>query len=183
MTTPRRWRRLTAACLALVFVAAACASDDTTSTSATDARAVATTGSNTTTTRSTDSGSAGGSAFGGFHLACSETPLAPASTRTPVKVQLPFIIQAEFAGYIAAAAHDYYKDLGLDVQLLEGDADTVAADPARQRRGRLRHRAGPDGAPVARGRRPHHRHLAGVPALRHGAGELEGRQHHHPPPT
>jgi NitT/TauT family transport system substrate-binding protein len=44
---------------------------------------------------------------------------------TPVKLQLQWFYQAQFAGYIAAVDQGYYKEQGLDVQLLEGGVDIV----------------------------------------------------------
>jgi NitT/TauT family transport system substrate-binding protein len=44
---------------------------------------------------------------------------APA-TLTPVKFQLKWVTQAQFAGYYAALDQSYYKDAGLDVTLLIG---------------------------------------------------------------
>ncbi|OHV56921.1 ABC transporter substrate-binding protein [Pseudofrankia sp. BMG5.36] len=44
---------------------------------------------------------------------------------TPVKLQLQWFTQAQFAGYIAAKEKGYYKDVGLDVSILEGGTDIV----------------------------------------------------------
>jgi NitT/TauT family transport system substrate-binding protein len=44
---------------------------------------------------------------------------------TKVKLQLQWVTQAQFAGYIAAADQGYYRDEGLDVELLEGGVDIV----------------------------------------------------------
>ncbi|MDY7084445.1 MAG: ABC transporter substrate-binding protein [Actinomycetota bacterium] len=57
----------------------------------------------------------------------STTP-APGSSGgalTPVKLQLQWFFQAQFAGYIAAVDEGFYKEQGLDVQLLEGGVDIV----------------------------------------------------------
>jgi len=55
------------------------------------------------------------------------TPSAGASggALTPIKLQLQWFYQAQFAGYIAAVDQGFYKDQGLDVQLLEGGVDIV----------------------------------------------------------
>ncbi|KAA1397967.1 ABC transporter substrate-binding protein [Aeromicrobium ginsengisoli] len=45
-----------------------------------------------------------------------------------VKLQLQWVPQAQFAGYYAAVAKGYYKDEGLDVQIVEGGADIVPQD-------------------------------------------------------
>ncbi|WP_378098765.1 ABC transporter substrate-binding protein [Cellulomonas sp. T2.31MG-18] len=44
---------------------------------------------------------------------------------TPVKLQLQWFTQAQFAGYYAALKQGYYKDEGLDVQIVEGGTDIV----------------------------------------------------------
>ncbi|GAA2395784.1 ABC transporter substrate-binding protein [Dactylosporangium salmoneum] len=44
---------------------------------------------------------------------------------TTVKLQLQWFYQAQFAGYIAAVDKGFYKEQGLDVQLLEGGVDIV----------------------------------------------------------
>src|SRR5689334_16487598 len=44
---------------------------------------------------------------------------------TNVKLQLQWFYQAQFAGYIAAVDKGFYKEQGLDVQLLEGAVDIV----------------------------------------------------------
>jgi len=46
----------------------------------------------------------------------------------PVKLQLQWYAQAQFAGYYAAVAKGYYKDEGLDVSIVEGSADIVPID-------------------------------------------------------
>jgi NitT/TauT family transport system substrate-binding protein len=44
---------------------------------------------------------------------------------TPVKLQLQWFTQAQFAGYFAAVDQGFYKDAGLDVTILEGGVDIV----------------------------------------------------------
>ena len=77
--------------------------------------AACSTTSSTGTTSSTAgaTGSATGSASG------------PAATLKPVKLQLQWFTQAQFAGYFAAVDQGYYKAAGLDVQILEGGVDIV----------------------------------------------------------
>jgi NitT/TauT family transport system substrate-binding protein len=53
------------------------------------------------------------------------TPKADASGLTPIKLQLQWFYQAQFAGYIAAVDQGFYKEQGLDVKLLEGGTDIV----------------------------------------------------------
>ena len=67
--------------------------------------------------------------------ACSTTPSAPsgggaapssaAGALTPVKLQLQWVTQGQFAGYFAAVDQGFYKKRGLDVQILEGGVDIV----------------------------------------------------------
>ncbi|MEV6488144.1 ABC transporter substrate-binding protein [Actinoplanes sp. NPDC051633] len=59
-----------------------------------------------------------------------DTPTTPApggsgGALAPVKLQLQWFYQAQFAGYIAAVDQGFYKEQGLDVQLLEGGVDIV----------------------------------------------------------
>jgi NitT/TauT family transport system substrate-binding protein len=53
------------------------------------------------------------------------TPKANAGGLVPIKLQLQWFYQAQFAGYIAAVDQGFYKEQGLDVQLLEGGTDIV----------------------------------------------------------
>ena len=46
----------------------------------------------------------------------------------PVKLQLQWVAQAQFAGYYAAVEKGYYKDEGLDVTIVEGGPDIVPQD-------------------------------------------------------
>jgi NitT/TauT family transport system substrate-binding protein len=54
--------------------------------------------------------------------ACSSTGggASSAAALTPVKFQLQWVAQSQFAGYYAAIDQGYYKDVGLDVSLLLG---------------------------------------------------------------
>jgi len=49
---------------------------------------------------------------------------APAQTKK-VKLQLQWFTQAQFAGYFAAVEQGFYKDQGLEVEILEGGVDIV----------------------------------------------------------
>ncbi|MGH2537653.1 MAG: ABC transporter substrate-binding protein, partial [Candidatus Promineifilaceae bacterium] len=60
---------------------------------------------------------------------------APAGELTPVRLQLQWVAQSQFAGYYAAVDQGYYAAEGLDVTILEGAVDiipqqVVAADAA-----------------------------------------------------
>ncbi|MBX3081969.1 MAG: ABC transporter substrate-binding protein [Anaerolineae bacterium] len=48
-----------------------------------------------------------------------------AQDMTKVTLQLKWVAQAQFAGYYAAAAKGYYKDMGLDVEILPGGPDII----------------------------------------------------------
>ena len=58
-----------------------------------------------------------------------DTPSTPApgasGALTPIKLQLQWFFQSQFAGYIAAVDQGFYKEQGLDVELLEGGVDIV----------------------------------------------------------
>jgi NitT/TauT family transport system substrate-binding protein len=56
-------------------------------------------------------------------LALSLAPMAAAQDLTPVRVQLQWVTQAQFAGYYAAAALGYYEEAGLDLEILPGGPD------------------------------------------------------------
>jgi NitT/TauT family transport system substrate-binding protein len=44
---------------------------------------------------------------------------------TPVRLQLQWVAQSQFAGYYAAAAEGYYADEGIAIEILEGAPDIV----------------------------------------------------------
>jgi NitT/TauT family transport system substrate-binding protein len=54
-----------------------------------------------------------------------EAAAAPANGLTPVRLQLQWVTQSQFAGYYAALDQGYYKDEGLDVKILEGAVEIV----------------------------------------------------------
>ncbi|AYG03274.1 ABC transporter substrate-binding protein [Gryllotalpicola protaetiae] len=63
-------------------------------------------------------------------VGCSSTPASTgkATTKaglTPVKIQLQWAVQAQFAGYVEAVKQGYYKDEGLDVTLVPAGGDIV----------------------------------------------------------
>ncbi len=59
--------------------------------------------------------------------ACSSDDGAETQELTPVKLQLQWFTQAQFAGYFAALDQGFYADAGLDVEILEGGVDIVPA--------------------------------------------------------
>jgi NitT/TauT family transport system substrate-binding protein len=54
-----------------------------------------------------------------------DTPSGDAGGTKTVKLQLQWFVQAQFAGYIAAVDKGFYREQGLDVQILEGGVDIV----------------------------------------------------------
>jgi NitT/TauT family transport system substrate-binding protein len=52
----------------------------------------------------------------------SESPVTTGDLK-PIKLQLQWVTQAQFAGYYAAVDQGYYRDAGLDVEILEGAVD------------------------------------------------------------
>jgi NitT/TauT family transport system substrate-binding protein len=58
--------------------------------------------------------------------ACSQAPGGGAA-KTPIKLQLQWFPQAQFAGYFAALDKGFYSDEGLDVTILPGAVDIVPA--------------------------------------------------------
>src|SRR5215470_11073808 len=59
--------------------------------------------------------------------ACSSGGGSSAAAKTPIKLQLQWFPQAQFAGYFAALDKGYYADEGLDVTILPGAVDIVPA--------------------------------------------------------
>jgi NitT/TauT family transport system substrate-binding protein len=56
-------------------------------------------------------------------LALTIAPLAGAQDLAPLRVQLQWVTQAQFAGYYAAQALGYYEEAGLDLEILPGGPD------------------------------------------------------------
>ncbi len=86
-----------------------------------------------------DGGDGGGGGGGGNAGGDCTTP-------DPVKLQLQWFIQAQFAGYFAAQEKGFYEDWCLDVEIIEGGVDIVPAAAARGRCGGLRAGMGAEGA-------------------------------------
>jgi NitT/TauT family transport system substrate-binding protein len=60
--------------------------------------------------------------------ACSSSGSSPSTGElTKVRLQLQWFPQAQFAGYFAAVDQGFYKDQGLDVEILPGGVDIVPA--------------------------------------------------------
>lgn len=58
-------------------------------------------------------------------LAVLSLSVASAQELTPIKLQLQWVAQSQFAGYYAAVANGYYAEEGLDVTILEGAVEIV----------------------------------------------------------
>lgn len=95
--------------LLMALLVAACGGGDTTATTADSSATTA--GETPATTGET-----------------TETTTAPEVTTgelTPVRLQLQWVTQAQFAGYFAAIEQGFYTEEGLDVTILEGAVDIV----------------------------------------------------------
>ena len=117
----QRIRGAIAAAVALSFVAVACGSDSPSSSGTTPPAGTAapavTSAPAATAAPSATAAPAATTAGGGAAAAC--------TTPTPVKLQLQWVTQAQFAGYFAAVDQGFYKDQCLDVTILEGAVDIV----------------------------------------------------------
>ncbi len=110
----QRNKGVIAALVALAFVAAACGDDKTTS----DTKAPGTTVAAVESTAPTDS-----VAPDDTTAPVDTTAMGDCAEMTPVKLQLQWVTQAQFAGYFAAIDQGYYEAMCLDVTILEGAVD------------------------------------------------------------
>jgi NitT/TauT family transport system substrate-binding protein len=117
-----RTRGAIATAVAMSFIAAACGSDSSSSDATTaGSQAAAATAAPVETAApaagGTDAPSVTEVAEGGTGGEC--------AALTPVKLQLQWVTQAQFAGYFAAIDQGFYKAQCLDVTILEGAVDIV----------------------------------------------------------
>src|SRR5690242_6029908 len=63
-----------------------------------------------------------------FCLLAALLPGSPAQALEPVKLQLKWHHQFQFAGYYAALQQGFYRDAGLDVQIIEGGPNIDVID-------------------------------------------------------
>ncbi|MEM9132479.1 MAG: ABC transporter substrate-binding protein [Actinomycetota bacterium] len=121
MNEQRRLSRWLALLLALVLVAAACGSDDDEGDEDSSASASA-----SASEASDDEGSASASepAEEGSEEGAGEED---SGELTPVKLQLQWVPQSQFAGYFAARDLGFYEEAGLDVEIIDGGVDIVPA--------------------------------------------------------
>src|SRR5690349_5686469 len=54
-----------------------------------------------------------------------DTEGSPSGELIPIRLQLQWVAQSQFAGYYAAVDQGFYEDEGLDVTILEGAVDIV----------------------------------------------------------
>ena len=106
-----------------------------------------------------------------------ETDSADGGELTPVKLQLQWLPQGQFAGYFAAVDQGYFEEEGLDVEIIPSGGDIVPQDALAN--------GDVDYAiawvpkvlgSIEQGAEPH-RHRADLPAVGHAAG-LVGRLRH-----
>ncbi|MEQ1700042.1 MAG: ABC transporter substrate-binding protein [Ilumatobacteraceae bacterium] len=115
----KQFKGALAAMVAFSFVAAACGDDE----SSTDTKAPA-------ETTAPDETSAPDETTAPDDTMGSETTMAmgECTEMTPVKLQLQWVTQAQFAGYYAAVDQGYYEAMCLDVTILEGAVDITPQD-------------------------------------------------------
>lgn len=82
-----------------------------------DSASTTTTAASTVAPSSTDGGTP---SAGGLKVDTSQC-VAPQNSK--VKLQLQWVVQGQFAGYLAAIEQGYYKDAGLEVEIVEGGPD------------------------------------------------------------
>lgn len=106
--------------LSLVGVACSSGSSDTTSAAVEETTAEAT----ETATEETEAAAETTAETAETSAAAAAAPAECTETK-PVKLQLQWVTQAQFAGYFAAVDQGFYKALCLDVTILEGGVDIV----------------------------------------------------------
>ena len=118
--TSRHATRAVALIAALGLVAAACGGDDDDDAGTTDAPAA------TPTTSAGPADTAGEEPTA--TTAPAGDPTGECAEPTPIKLQLQWFTQAQFAGYYAAVDQGFYEEEGLDVEIVEGGPDIVPQD-------------------------------------------------------
>ena len=132
MTSRRNWRRLAGAVAALSLIAAACGDDDDddAAPSATDEDSAPATEAPAATTAAPDTDAPAATTAAPATEAPSDSTVpaeAPAECDTPdpVKLQLQWFVQAQFAGYYAALDQGFYENWCIDLEILEGGVEIV----------------------------------------------------------
>ena len=118
--------RAAAVIAALALTVAACGGDDDDDTATTDPAGTAA-GAPATEAPGTEAPgtAAPGTEAPGTDSPTSEAPTEECTDLTPVKLQLQWFAQAQFAGYYAAVDQGFYEAQCLDVEILEGGVDIV----------------------------------------------------------
>jgi len=111
----KRMLKAVAALSVVPLVVAACGSDEKT-----ESTTAGTSAASAAPTSTAASGSTAPATGGGLSVDVSK---CTAPTGAKVKLQLQWVTQAQFAGYYAAVDKGYYKDAGLDVEIVEGGVD------------------------------------------------------------
>ena len=81
---------------------------------------------------------------------------------TKVTLQLKWVTQAQFAGYYAAQAKGYYKQVGLDVTLKPGGPDIIPEQVVLGGQARVRHRLAPSRFSTPRSGQGPRQHRSGL---------------------
>jgi NitT/TauT family transport system substrate-binding protein len=113
---------------ALSLLAVACSSDNDADTTTGETAAVETTvesAATETTVAAETTAATETSAAASTDTAAAAAAPAECTTPNPVKLQLQWVTQAQFAGYFAAVDQGFYKAQCLDVTILEGGVDIV----------------------------------------------------------
>ena len=130
MTSRRNVRRMAGAIAALSLIAAACGDDDNDDAAPTaeDTGTATEAPAATTAAPATDAPAGTTAAPATDAPAASSVPAgvpAECDTPEPVKLQLQWFVQAQFAGYYAALDQGYYDDMCIDLEILEGGVEIV----------------------------------------------------------
>jgi NitT/TauT family transport system substrate-binding protein len=112
------------------LLVAACGSDkkseSTTATTTAATTATTSAGSTATTTAGSTATTTGGGSGTATGLKV-DVSKCTAPTGAKLKLQLQWVAQAQFGGYYAAVDQGFYKNAGLDVEIIEAGTDTVPA--------------------------------------------------------
>jgi len=132
MTSRRNVRRIAGAIAALSLVAAACGDDDdddaaapTAEDTASATEAPAATTAAPATTEAGAATTAVAASQPGTVPAQASGSAAECDTPDPVKLQLQWFVQSQFAGYYAALDQGFYDDMCIDLEILEGGVEIV----------------------------------------------------------
>ncbi|MEO6714723.1 MAG: ABC transporter substrate-binding protein [Mycobacteriales bacterium] len=117
--------RRVAAGAALAMVVAGCSDDDGDKAKSAVSSATSAAASAAASVGSQAASAVSSAASGASSAASQASSAVAAGPMKKVKLQLQWFTQAQFAGYFAAVDQGFYKDEGLDVEILEGGIDIV----------------------------------------------------------